>query len=140
MQHSHCTLTGPLAAAVCRVAAMMGWAAAGAHSAAKGSQLSQLLSLSGSFAASGLVAAAACYSSPAAHAWTMPLTARLSDPGLPPRVEPRPIRGSGKLVQRLNSWDTVVVRALAGRCTAFVACGSGTGTVAFLALLLIRGS
>ena len=94
---------------------MMGWAAAGAHCGAKGSQLSQLISQSGSFAASGLVAAAACYSSPTAHAWTVPLTARLSDPGLPPRVAPRPIRGSGKLVQRLNSWDSVVVQALPGR-------------------------
>ena len=94
---------------------MAGWAAAGAHCGAKSSQLSQLLNLSGSFAASGLVAAAACYSSPTAHAWTLPLTARLSDPGLPPRVAPRPIRGSGKLVQRLNSWDSVVVRALPGR-------------------------
>lgn len=99
---------------------MAGWAAAGAHCGAKSSQLSQLLSLSGSFAASGLVVAAACYSSPTAHAWTVPLTARLSDPGLPPRVEPRPIRGSGKLVQRLNSWDTVVVRALAGPSAALL--------------------
>ena len=52
----------------------------------------------------------------------------------------RPIRGSGKLVQRLNSWDTVVVRALAGGDLQIVyLCGSGTGTAALCLALLFTG-
>ncbi|KAK9844165.1 hypothetical protein WJX81_006672 [Elliptochloris bilobata] len=83
----------------------MSWATA-ARFGAQGSQLSQLISLSGSFTASGLVVAAAWRSSPVAHAWTFP--ARLPDGYLPPRLDTVPIRVSGKVGRQLSSGDCVV--------------------------------
>ncbi len=89
---------------------MMHWALA-AQKGATGSQLSQLISLSGSFAASGLAVAAVCRSSPTACAWEG--AARLPDGRLLPSLNSTAVPGlheSGKLVRPINSWETAVVR------------------------------
>lgn len=77
----------------------------GVHAA----QLAQQLSLSGSFAAGGLAAAAAVCSAPTALAWEA--GARAPDGRLVTGLGATGYRASGKVVRRVDAWgDTTVVR------------------------------